>query len=399
MIFIKALKKDTIAMLLAGGQGSRLGELTQNTAKPALPFGAKYRIIDFTLSNCVNSGIDTVGVLTQYQPLELNEYIGNGQPWDLDRSRGGVTILPPYQSGSGGEWYVGTANAIYRNINFIKRYNPENVLILSGDHIYRMDYSEMIEAHKAKNADCTIAVIDVPLSQAGRFGIMNTDDEKRITEFCEKPKEPKSTLASMGVYVFRTEALIKYLTEDENDPESSKDFGKNIIPAMLGDGCAMYAFRFDGYWKDVGTPESFWSANMELLGDEPAFDLFSDEKPKTLSRNEALPPQVIGPDASIRNSVITEGCHIYGQVENSVIFSGATVAENACVRDSVILFNVTVGEGSVVTNAIVGSNTVIGKKAQIGHQAGIANNLTVIGNDKTIQDNFTVTGISGVQKE
>ena len=395
MIHIKTFKKSIIAMLLAGGQGSRLGELTQNTAKPALPFGAKYRIIDFTLSNCVNSGIDTVGVLTQYQPLELNEYIGNGQPWDLDRYRGGVTILPPYQSGKGIEWYTGTANAIYKNINFINRYSPDNVIILSGDHIYRMDYSEMITRHKEQNADCTIAVIDVPLSEASRFGIMSVNESDEITEFAEKPKEPKSTLASMGVYVFRTEALLRYIVSDENDPESSKDFGKNIIPKMLSDGCKMIAYKFEGYWKDVGTPESFWSANMELLGEDPDFDLFSLDMPKILSRNEALPPQVIGKDSSIRNSVITEGCHIYGQVENSVIFSGATVSENACVRDSVILFNAFIGDGAIVTNAIVGSDSVIGKKAQIGRQAGIANELTVIGDRKIIKDNFTVTGTGG----
>ena len=303
-------KKECVAMLLAGGQGSRLYALTNNIAKPAVPFGAKYRIIDFPLSNCINSGIDTVGVLTQYQPLMLNEYIGNGQPWDLDRNFGGVHILSPYQKKAKSAWYEGTANAIYQNLNFIKMYNPEYVLILSGDHIYKMDYSKMLKAHIDTNADCTIAAIEVPLKEASRFGILNTNPDGSIYEFEEKPKQPKSTLASMGVYIFTAEKLYKYLEEDENDPESSKDFGKNVLPAMLNAGERMFAYKFEGYWKDVGTISSLWEANMDLLDEQPTFDV-ADSSWKIHSRNPLAPPEYLGEKAEVKNSMIALGCEVY----------------------------------------------------------------------------------------
>ena len=318
--------KECVAMILAGGQGSRLGALTTNVAKPAVPFGGKYRIIDFPLSNCSHSGIDTVGVLTQYQPLELNTYIGGGQPWDLDRRNGGVYVLPPYVSAEKGEWYKGTANAIYQNIGFISQFNPEYVVILSGDHIYKMDYSAMIKAHKKAGADATIAVIEVPWTEASRFGIMNTDEDMNITEFEEKPEKPKSNLASMGVYVFSWGPLKKYLIADENDPSSSNDFGKNIIPQMLKNGLKLLAHRFDGYWKDVGTIQSLWEANMELLDEDPKFVLDSGSW-KIYSKNPVLPPQYISENAKISNSYITEGCEISGTVEHSVISAGVTVEE------------------------------------------------------------------------
>ena len=358
-------KKECIAMLLAGGQGSRLYTLTEKTAKPAVPFGGKYRIIDFPMSNCVNSGIDTVGVLTQYQPLVLNEYIGNGEPWDLDRTRGGVTVLSPYEAKGGKDWYRGTANAIYQNLTFIERYDPEYTLILSGDHIYKMDYSKMLDEHKKKGADCTIAVLEVPMEEASRFGILNTDENNRIVEFEEKPKQPKSNKASMGIYIFTTEVLKKYLIADEANPESSNDFGKNIIPSMLADGCPMYSYTFSGYWKDVGTLTSLWEANMDLLGNPPAFDLY-DRDFRIFYRHEAYPPHRIGAGSSIKNSMITEGCVIEGTVENSVLANGVIVEKGAVVRDCVIMSDVRIGAGATLEYAIVDSGTVIGENSVIG---------------------------------
>ncbi|MBS6447736.1 MAG: glucose-1-phosphate adenylyltransferase [Clostridiales bacterium] len=358
-------KKECIAMLLAGGQGSRLYTLTERTAKPAVPFGGKYRIIDFPMSNCVNSGIDTVGVLTQYQPLALNEYIGNGEPWDLDRTHGGVTVLPPYQGKRGAAWYRGTANAIYQNMTFIERYAPDYTLILSGDHIYKMDYSRMLAEHKKNGADCTIAVLEVPMSQASRFGILNTDEDGRITEFEEKPKAPKSNKASMGIYIFTTAKLREYLEADDADPDSSNDFGKNVIPAMLGDGCLMYAYTFEGYWKDVGTLTSLWEANMDLLGNPPKFDLY-DRKWRIFYRHNAFPPHRIGEDAKISNSMVTEGCVIEGTVIGSILANGVHVEKGAVVRDSVIMSGVTVKAGAQISYAIIDSDTVVGENADLG---------------------------------
>ena len=352
-------------MLLAGGQGSRLYTLTERTAKPAVPFGGKYRIIDFPMSNCVNSGIDTVGVLTQYQPLALNEYIGNGEPWDLDRTHGGVTVLPPYQGKRGAAWYRGTANAIYQNMTFIERYAPDYTLILSGDHIYKMDYSRMRAEHKKNGADCTIAVLEVPMSQASRFGILNTDEDGRITEFEEKPKAPKSNKASMGIYIFTTAKLREYLEADDADPDSSNDFGKNVIPAMLGDGCLMYAYTFEGYWKDVGTLTSLWEANMDLLGNPPKFDLY-DRKWRIFYRHNAFPPHRIGEDAKISNSMVTEGCVIEGTVIGSILANGVHVEKGAVVRDSVIMSGVTVKAGAQISYAIIDSDTVVGENADLG---------------------------------
>lgn len=352
-------------MLLAGGQGSRLYTLTERTAKPAVPFGGKYRIIDFPMSNCVNSGIDTVGVLTQYQPLALNEYIGNGEPWDLDRTHGGVTVLPPYQGKRGAAWYRGTANAIYQNMTFIERYAPDYTLILSGDHIYKMDYSRMLAEHKKNGADCTIAVLEVPMSQASRFGILNTDEDGRITEFEEKPKAPKSNKASMGIYIFTTAKLREYLEADDADPDSSNDFGKNVIPAMLGDGCLMYAYTFEGYWKDVGTLTSLWEANMDLLGNPPKFDLY-DRKWRIFYRHNAFPPHRIGEDAKISNSMVTEGCVIEGTVIGSILANGVHVEKGAVVRDSVIMSGVTVKAGAQISYAIIDSDTVVGENADLG---------------------------------
>lgn len=371
-------KKECVAMLLAGGQGSRLYALTEKTAKPAVSFGGKYRIIDFTISNCVNSGIDTVGVLTQYQPLVLNEYIGNGQPWDLDRTYGGVKILPPYQGKKKADWYRGTANAIYQNLNFINRYDPEYVLILSGDHIYQMQYDAMLAFHKQKGADCTIAVIDVPIEEASRFGIMSADEDNKIFKFAEKPKNPDSTLASMGIYIFNRDKLEKYLEADENDTHSSNDFGKNIIPAMLAAGEKMYAYPFSGYWKDVGTISSLWEANMDLLGENCKLSL-SNKQRRVFSRTNAEPPQYIGTDAKIINSLITEGCEIDGTVENSVLFSGVVVEKGACIRDSVVMNGVIVKKGATVDYSIIDSEVVIGAGASIGKEIKSSKGITVIG--------------------
>lgn len=384
-------KQECVAMLLAGGQGSRLYTLTEKTAKPAVRFGGKYRIIDFPLSNCVNSGIYTVGVLTQYQPLQLNEYIGNGQPWDLDRGQSGVMVLPPYQGKDGADWYKGTANAIYQNLNFIDRYDPDYVLILSGDHIYKMDYSKMLRAHKETGADCTIAVLEVPLEEASRFGILNTDEELKIYEFEEKPKHPKSTKASMGIYIFSADVLKKYLIEDEADPNSSKDFGKNIIPKMLEDGRSMYAYPFSGYWKDVGTIRSLWEANMDLLGESPEFDI-RDRNWRIYSRNYSDPPHFIGEYARVSNSFITEGCVIEGIVENSVLASGVTVARGAYIKDSVIMRNVTVGEGATVNYSIIDSYTTIGDNAVVGRTKNPEEAVTVVGSNLRIDSGTDIPG-------
>lgn len=377
-------KKECVAMLLAGGQGSRLYTLTEKTAKPAVLFGGKYRIIDFPMSNCVNSGIDTVGVLTQYQPMVLNEYIGNGQPWDLDRLNGGVMVLPPYQGKNGADWYKGTANAIYQNMQFINRYDPDYVLILSGDHIYKMDYAKMLDAHKKSGADCTIAVLNVPLDQASRFGIMNTDETGRIVEFEEKPKHPKSTKASMGIYIFTKKLLEEYLTKDDADPESAKDFGKNVIPAMLNDGRKMVAYPFEGYWKDVGTLTSLWEANMDLLGTNPEFDLHTKDW-RIYSRNNNLPPHFISETATVKNSLITEGCDIRGTVINSVLSNGVTVEEGAVVRDSVLMTDVTVKAGARVEYSIIDSDSVICENASVGKERASARGLAVVGEGLVVE--------------
>mgnify|MGYP002409266402 CR=1 FL=1 len=354
-------------MLLAGGQGSRLGVLTKNLAKPAVPYGGKYRIIDFPLSNCVNSGIECVGVLTQYQPLVLNEYIGSGQPWDLDSVTAGVRVLPPYQRSRKSDWYKGTANAIYQNIPYIERYNPEYVVVLSGDHIYKMDYSKMIAYHQEKKADCTIAVIEVPMEDACRFGIMNMRDDGSVCEFEEKPKKPKSNMASMGIYVFTWSKLRKYLEADEADPGSTKDFGKDLLPAMLRAGERIFAYCFDGYWKDVGTIESLWESNMDLLNPKVPLDL-SREDWKIYSRNPVMPPHYIAADAKVQNSLVAEGCNVYGLVDFSVLFAGVSIAPGAVVRDSIVMPNTRIEAGAVVQYAIVAENCVIGENAVVGRR-------------------------------
>ena len=358
-------KKECVAMLLAGGQGSRLYVLTKNVAKPAVPFGGKYRIIYSPLSNCINSGIDTVGVLTQYEPHVLNAYIGSGQTWDLDRLRGGVSVLPPYQRGKASEWYKGTANAIYQNIPFIADYDPEYVLILSGDHIYKMDYNKMLRQHKETGADATIAVLDVPLSEASRFGIMNCKPDGTIYEFEEKPKEPKSTLASMGIYIFSWKKLRKYLEEDEANSKSSNDFGKDIIPAMLANGEKMVSYRFEGYWKDVGTIESLWEANMDLLSPNSGLNL-SDDSWKIYGRTTGSPPHFTAKGAKVQHTLLSEGCEIAGNVSESVLFSDVKVAKNANVEYSILMPGAVVEEGANVRYAIVASGAVIAKGASIG---------------------------------
>lgn len=387
-------KQEVVAMLLAGGQGSRLGVLTKKIAKPAVPFGGKYRIIDFPLSNCANSGIEAVGVLTQYQPLELNEYIGSGQPWDLDSMSSGVQVLSPYQQIAGADWYKGTANAIYQNINYIERYNPDYVIILSGDHIYKMDYSKMIAFHKEKNADCTIAVIDVPIDEASRFGILNTNEDNSIYEFDEKPAVPKSTNASMGIYVFSWDKLKKYLIEDEANPASSNDFGKDVLPNMLKCGERMFAYPFDGYWKDVGTIDSLWEANMDLLSPTVKLDL-SDKKFKIYSRNPIMPPHYIADTAKIQNSLVADGCNVCGELEFSILFPGVTVEENAVVTDSIIMPGTVIKKGAVVQYAIVSENTVIGENAVIGARPEDMENkdewgIAVVGDGVKIGNGVTV---------
>ncbi len=359
------IKKKCVAMLLAGGQGSRLGVLTGKIAKPAVPYGGKYRIIDFPLSNCTNSGIDTVGILTQYKPLELNDYVGSGKPWDLDRLSGGVHILPPYQGQKGGDWYKGTANAIYQNLEFIERYNPEYVLILSGDHIYKMDYSKMIEQHEATGAACTISVLEVSLEEASRFGIMNTNRDGSIYEFEEKPKNPKSQLASMGIYVFSWDKLKKYLTEDNENPESSNDFGKNVIPLMLNNGELMMVYRFNDYWKDVGTVDSLWEANLDLLN--PKIDLnLSDRNWRIYSRTVALPPQYVSDSAKVENSLLTNGCEVYGSLDYSILFENVTVEEGATVEYSLVMPGAVIKKGANVKYSIIAEDVVVGEGASIG---------------------------------
>ena len=360
------MAKEIVAMLLAGGQGSRLYALTQNLAKPAVPFGGKYRIIDFPLSNCVNSGIDTVGILTQYQPVVLNEYIGNGQPWDLDRLYGGVHVLPPYQKATGSDWFKGTANAIYQHISFIDRYDPEYVIILSGDQICKQDYSDFLKFHKEKGAQFSVAVMEVPWEEASRFGLMVADEDGRITEFQEKPKEPKSNLASMGIYIFNRDILEKYLTEDEMDPNSSNDFGNNIIPNLLRDNCDMYAYRFQGYWKDVGTISSLWEANMEIMDPEHSGINLFDEDWKIYSRNSGKTGHKVGANAVIDNAMITDGCRINGTVKHSILFAGVKVAEGAVVEDAVIMGNCVIKAGAHVKHCIVGEGATIGEMAIVG---------------------------------
>ncbi|MCI6715959.1 MAG: glucose-1-phosphate adenylyltransferase [Bacilli bacterium] len=390
--------KKCIAMLLAGGQGSRLYALTTKVAKPAVSFGAKYRIIDFTLSNCVNSNIDTVGVLTQYQPLILNEYIGNGQPWDLDRTYGGVQILPPYQAKDRMDWYKGTANAIFQNIGYIEKYNPEHVLILSGDHIYKMDYNKMLEYHIKNNADCTIAVLEVPLSEASRFGIMNTDENNRIVEFEEKPKVPKSNKASMGIYIFKKEKLVEYLKADNEDPKSQNDFGKNIIPNMLNAGEKMVAYPFKGYWKDVGTIDSLWEANQDLIGEHPKFDIYNPHW-KIHSRNIGIEPQYIGEDAKIVNSLITGGAKVEGTVINSTIGSKVVIEKGAVVKDSVIFSNVTIEKGAKINYSIIDENVIIGKKAIVGAEKAEGVKIAVIGRDVKVDAGAIVEAGSNIEHD
>lgn len=381
-------KKECVVMLLAGGQGSRLYALTKKTAKPSVSYGGKYRIIDFPLSNCTNSGLDTVGVLTQYQPLYLNDYIGTGLPWDLDRTFGGVKILPPYQGQNGSDWYKGTANAIWQNMEFINQYDADLVLILSGDHIYKMDYAKMIDFHKKQNADCTIAVIDVPLEEASRFGIMSVNDDSSIYKFTEKPKNPDSTKASMGIYVFNKKKLEDYLRADSLDPDSANDFGKNIIPAMLNAKEKMFAYPFEGYWKDVGTINSLWEANMDLLGKNPELVL-DDETWRIYSRQSASAPQYVGKDATVTNTTITAGCEIYGKVKNSILGQNVKVEAGAVVENSVIMDNVTVKKGAYVSYSILDAGVTVGKNTKIGKD-GSPDKITVVGADITLPDGESI---------
>ncbi len=396
-------KTECVAMLLAGGQGSRLGVLTQKIAKPAVPYGGKYRIIDFPLSNCANSGIDTVGILTQYQPLELADYVASGKHWDLDRQSGGVHVLPPYQQISGADWYKGTANAIYQNLNFIERYNPEYVLILSGDHIYKMDYSKMIQQHKETGSDCTISVIEVPMEEASRFGIINCNPDGSIYEFEEKPKEPKSNLASMGIYVFNWDKLRKYLTEDEAKENSSNDFGKDVLPTMLSDGNKMMVYRFNDYWKDVGTIESLWDANLDLLN--PKIDLnLSDPNWKIYSGTQGLPPQYIADTADVENSLVTVGCNVYGKLDYSVLFENVTVEEGATVEYALVMPGSHIKKGAVVRYAIVAEDTVIEENAVIGESPETVGNIddwgiAVIGAGLTVGKDAKITAGKMITKD
>ena len=396
-------KQEVVAMLLAGGQGSRLGVLTKKLAKPAVPYGGKYRIIDFPLSNCVNSGIETVGVLTQYQPLILNEYVGSGQPWDLDRMNAGVTVLPPYQRSKKSDWYKGTANAIYQNIPYIERYNPDYVLVLSGDHIYKMDYSKMIAYHKKMEAACTIAAIEVPMEEASRFGILNTDRDGVIEEFDEKPKVPKSNQASMGIYVFTWSKLRQYLEEDEANPKSSNDFGHDVLPAMLSAGEKMVAYRFEGYWKDVGTIESLWESNMDLLNPKMQMDL-AQEDWKIYSRNPVMPPHYIAKGARVQNSIVAEGGNVYGTVDFSVLFAGVYIAPGAVVRDSIIMPGTRIEENAVVQYAIVSENSVIGKGSVVGERPEemkdkSAWGVAVVGDNCTLAPNSVIPPKAMVDSE
>ena len=383
-------KKEVVAMLLAGGQGSRLGVLTRKIAKPAVPFGGKYRIIDFPLSNCVNSGIEAVGILTQYQPLVLNEYIGNGQPWDLDGMHSGVNCLSPYQAVDGADWYSGTANAIFQNINYIDRYDPEYVVVLSGDHIYKMDYNKMLEYHKEKNAACTIAVIDVPLEEASRIGILNTHEDGEIYDFDEKPEKPKSTHASMGIYIFSYKELRKYLIEDDENKNSSHDFGKDVLPAMLNAGERMFAYPFEGYWKDVGTIDSLWEANMDLLDPNVTLDLKD-----IYSRNPMMPPHFVSNDAVIQNSLVADGCNVYGNLEFSILFSGVTIGKGATINSSIIMPGAVIEEGATVQFAIIAENTVVRKNAVVGAKPEDCANrdewgIAVVGENSVIDEGAVV---------
>ena len=399
-----AKKTECLAMLLAGGQGSRLGILTKNIAKPAVPYGGKYRIIDFPLSNCINSGIETVGVLTQYQPLELNDYIGNGSAWDLDRVRGGVHILSPYQQIKGTQWYKGTANAIYQNINFIDRYNPEYVAVLSGDHIYKMDYSKMLAYHKEKKAACTIAMLEVPWEEASRFGLMFVNDDGSISEFEEKPKNPKSNKASMGVYIFTWSVLRKYLIDDENNPSSGNDFGHDVIPAMHSAGERLFAYQFDGYWKDVGTIDSLWEANLDLLNPKVDLDL-SDNSWKIYSKSTAAPPHFISDKAAVENSMIAEGCEIDGEVDYSILFSNVTVEKGATVRYSIVMPGTVIKSGALVEYSIVAENAVIDENAHVGNDPASMSNayddwgIAVVGEKVHIGKNAAVAAKTMVDED
>lgn len=388
-----ARKQEIVAMLLAGGQGTRLQVLTKDMAKPAVPFGGKYRIIDFPLSNCANSGISTVGVLTQFMPLELNSYMGNGNPWDLDRVDGGLTILPPYTAGKTGEWYKGTANAIYQNIKYIEQYDPEYVLILSGDHIYKMNYNKMLEFHKEKKADLTVAHINVPLEEASRFGILNTDDDLRIVEFLEKPEHPVSTKASMGMYIFNWKVLKEYLIRDEENPESEKDFGKNIIPMLLEEDRRIYAFPFAGYWKDVGTIESLWEANMDLIKRKEDFNI-SDKTWKIYYRHEGRLPQYIGESAEVTESMISDGTIVLGKVHESIVSSGVSIAQNSKVLGSIIMQNAVIEEGATVVNSIIAEGTVVKSGVTVGHEEIELGKdmITVIGNFEVVEEDTKVGG-------
>jgi len=400
-------KKKCIAMILAGGQGSRLGALTINEAKPAVGFGGKYRIIDFTLSNVSNSGIDTVGILTQYQPLDLNTYVGNGMPWDLDSNDGGVFVLPPYQKADKGEWYKGTANAIYQNFNFIEKFDPEYVVILSGDHIYKMDYSKMVKEHMKNEADCTIATITVPISEASRFGILSADKTGRITEFAEKPKEPKSDQASMGIYVFTWKTLKEELTIDDNNPDSENDFGKNVIPQMLNKGKRLFIYNFNGYWKDVGTISSLWEANMDIL-DEHCELKISDTSWPIMGKTPALMPQFIGKEAKVSNSLITEGCNVHGELQNSILFYNVKIGKNSVVKDSIIMNNVVIGDNVYLDKVIIGHGAVIGDNVTINKE-GVetpeyvntkicSNGLSLVGPDVVIEKNTNIGKLSLVSE-
>ena len=388
-----ARKQEIVAMLLAGGQGTRLQVLTKDMAKPAVPFGGKYRIIDFPLSNCANSGISTVGVLTQFMPLELNSYMGNGNPWDLDRVDGGLTILPPYTAGKTGEWYKGTANAIYQNIKYIEQYDPEYVLILSGDHIYKMNYNKMLEFHKEKKADLTVAHINVPLEEASRFGILNTDDNLRIVEFLEKPEHPVSTKASMGIYIFNWKVLKEYLIRDEENPESEKDFGKNIIPMLLEEDRRIYAYPFAGYWKDVGTIESLWEANMDLIKRREDFNI-SDKTWKIYYRHEGRLPQYIGESAEVTESMISDGTIVLGKVHESIVSSGVSIAQNSKVLGSIIMQNAVIEEGATVVNSIIAEGTVVKSGVTVGHEEIELGKdmITVIGNFEVVEEDTKVGG-------
>ena len=401
-------KKKCVAMILAGGQGSRLGALTLNVAKPAVSFGAKYKIIDFALSNCSNSGLDVVGILTQYQPLDLNTYVGNGQPWDLDGIDGGVFVLPPYMSAEKGEWYKGTANAIYQNLNFISRFNPEYVLILSGDHIYKMNYDAMLDKHIENNADCTIATITVPWEEASRFGILSADESGRITEFAEKPKVPKSNQASMGIYIFKWSVLKDELIKDEANPNSSKDFGKDVIPSMLSKGMRLFIYGFSGYWKDVGTISSLWEANMDLLDDDCELDI-NDKTWPIMARNNATRPHYISETAKVKNSLITEGCEVYGEVNHSILFHNVKIGKNSKVTDSIIMNNVVIGDNVIINKAVIGDDAVIGNNVRINSR-GVdtpqyvntkicSHDLSLIGTNVKIGNGVKIGKLSMITKD